>query len=177
MNRFSRGPIAADVQSNFMPLPIDAIAKQIERKQGQYDMNKAQLEATEDAVLSVKGFGAQDAENLKKIQQEYNAEIGQQVESVGGDYSQLGGIVDTTRRKLKTDLTQGRLAAINNNLAIYSKQKEQIDKLKASGTYGDRAEKLFARDVAEFKGSINEDGTFNTFSPRESVKQTQETRV
>ena len=69
MNRFSRGPIAADIQSNFIPLPIDAIARQIDRKQQQYDTTKAQLGAMEDAVLGVRGLDA-DAENLKNKQAE-----------------------------------------------------------------------------------------------------------
>ena len=170
MNRFSRGPIAADVQSNFVPLPIDAIARQIERKQNQYDLTKAQLDAEEQAVLGVKGM-SQDRDNLTKIQNQYSDEILKGVEEVGGDYSRLGGLVDLTARKLKKDLSSGHLAAIQSNYATAMKHKEDMDKWRLAGG-GDRGYNLALRSLSEFKGTKqNPDGTYTKINPYTPVKE------
>ena len=152
MNRFSRGPIAADVQSNFIPLPVDAISRQIDRKQGQYDTTKAHLGAMEDTVLGVRGLG-KDAETLKGIQSQYNDEILKGIEEVGGDYSRLGGLTDITARKLKKDLSTGHLAAIQSNYLAAQEHQDTLKKMRESGRIGDRGFEQGMRSISDFEGT------------------------
>lgn len=152
MNRFSRGPIAADVQSNFIPLPIDAIARQIDRKQQQYDTTKAQLGAIEDTVLGVRGLSP-DTETLKGIQNQYNEEILKGIEEVGGDYSRLGGLTDITARKLKKDLSSGHLAAIQSNYLAAQEHQDTLKKMRESGRIGDRGFEQGMRSISDFEGT------------------------
>ena len=153
MNRFSRGPIAADVQSNFIPLPIDAIARQIDRKQQQYDTTKAQLGAIEDAVLGVRGLDI-DSETLKTKQSEYNDSILKGIEEVGGDYSRLGGLTDIIARKLKKDLSTGHLATIQSNYLAAQEHIKTLNKLKETGIIGDRGYNKGMRSISDFAGTV-----------------------
>lgn len=152
MNRFSRGPIAADVQSNFIPLPIDAIARQIDRKQQQYDTTKAQLGAIEDTVLGVRGLSP-DTETLKGIQNQYNEEILKGIEEVGGDYSRLGGLTDITARKLKKDLSSGHLAAIQSNYLAAQEHQDTLKKMRESKRIGDRGYNMGLSSISDFEGT------------------------
>ena len=43
IDRFSTGPIQADVQSEFIPLPLDLINRQLEQRQQTYDVVKTAL--------------------------------------------------------------------------------------------------------------------------------------
>lgn len=171
MNRFSQGPIAADVQSNFVPLPVDAIARQIERKQNQYDLTKAQLDAEEQAVLGVKGM-SQDRDNLVKIQNQYSDEILKGIEEVGGDYSRLGGLTDVIGRKLRKDLTQGHLGSIQANYLATQGHIETLNKMRESGRIGDRGYNLGMKSISDFAGTVqNPDGSYSRADLYTPVKE------
>ena len=58
INRYSKGPLAADVQSEFIPLPIDVINSQLERRQNQYDKTKEFLNLAQETVYGVKATSA-----------------------------------------------------------------------------------------------------------------------
>ena len=88
INRFSRGPIAADVQSKFIPMPLDLIDRQIQRKQSQYDTAKQAIGASEEALYGVQGMSS-DREALADITKSYDEKIEAAIAEAGGDYSRL----------------------------------------------------------------------------------------
>jgi hypothetical protein len=151
INRFSQGPIAANIQSNFIPLPVDAIGRQIERKQNQYDTTKAYINSMQDEMLKIKALNP-DTETLKGIQRGYEENIRKELEGLNGDYSRAGGIAEQVARQLKTDYAQGQLGQINSNYLKAAEHMAKLDKLREAGL-GDRGYNLGLRSISDFQGT------------------------
>ena len=126
INRYSKGPIAADVQSNFIPLPIDLLDRQMQREQTKYDTAKSFIGSAQEAVYGVKGMSP-DSETLKQITSQYDDEIQKEIESVGGDYGKLKSYSDVLAKKVTKDIMSGHLGAINNN---FVKSQNRLKELK-----------------------------------------------
>lgn len=153
MNRFSSLGPDYNIQSNYIPLPLDLISKKLEQQQQKHDAIKASFGAMEEAVLGVQGLGV-DTETLKARQAEYNDEILKGIEEVGGDYYRLGALSDVMGKKLQKDLTVGQLAGIRSNYLAAQEHIKTLDKLKETGIIGDRGYNKGMRSISDFAGTV-----------------------
>jgi hypothetical protein len=167
INRYSRGPIAADVQGEFIPLPIDLIDRQLQRQQTQYDTAKSFIGSAQEAVYGVKGMSP-DSETLKQITSQYDEQIRKEVEKVGGDYGRLREFSDMLGQKVKKDIMSGHLGAIHNNFVKAQNRLEELNKLRNSGDIRESTYSKHLSEIQAFGGTV-EDGkggyTTMAFSP------------
>ena len=153
INRFSQGPIAADVQSSFIPLPIDLIDRQIQRKQSQYDTTKAFIGASKDTLYGIQGLSP-DQDILKSTVGQYESDIEKEVEKVGGDYSKLTGIADQFGSKLKKDIMSGHLGAIHNNFVKAQTHMQDLEDRRKKGDISEAGYNLGLESISAFGGTI-----------------------
>ena len=167
INRYSKGPIAADVQSNFIPLPIDLLDRQMQREQTKYDTAKSFIDSAQEAVYGVKGMSP-DSETLKQITSQYDEGIQKEIESVGGDYGKLKSYSDVLAKKVTKDVMSGHLGAINNNFVKAQNRVEELNKLRNSGDIRESTYNKHLSEIQAFGGTV-EDGkggyTSMTFTP------------
>lgn len=167
INRYSRGPIAADVQSNFIPLPIDLLDRQMQREQTKYDTAKSFIDSAQESVYGVKVMSP-DSETLKQITSQYDEQIQKEVERVGGDYGKLKPYAEQLGQKVKKDIMGGHLGAIHNNFVKAQNRLEELNKLRNSGDIRESTYNKHLSEIQAFGGTV-EDGnggyTTMSFSP------------
>lgn len=156
INRFSTGPVPADVRSTFVPLPIDIISQQVDRRQNAYDRAKATLEGTEDAVFGMKGLSS-DAETLKGITEGYSGRIDEAISGAGEDLSKLGAFSDTLAREVSRDMKTGHLGAIQNNYARAMKHMEDTTESFKKGNISKAGYNRAMSSISGF-GGTKDDG-------------------
>lgn len=167
INRYSRGPIAADVQSSFIPLPIDLLDRQMQREQTKYDAAKAFIGTAQEAVYDVKGVSP-DSETLKNITSQYDEQIQKEVERVGGDYGKLKSFADQLGQKVSKDIKSGHLGAIHNNFIKAQNRLDELNKLRNDKKIRESTYNKHLNEIQAFGGTI-EDGrggyTTMSFAP------------
>ncbi len=155
INRFSRGPIAADVRSSFMPLPVDLIGRQMERRQSAFDKAKASVDETQEAVYSVKGLAA-DRETLKKISSKYTDEAQKEIDKVGGDYSRLNAYSDRLAANLVREMRTGQLGQIQNNWAKAQNHMKELTDLRREGKISEAGYNRGLSSISGFGGTVDD---------------------
>ncbi|WP_428743154.1 hypothetical protein [Tenacibaculum sp.] len=156
INRFSRGPIAADVQSQFIPLPLDLIDRQIQRKQSAYDKAKATIGASQEAVYGVQGL-SQDVETLQGLSKDYESKIDKAISEAGDDYSKLTAFSDELATQVTRDMRSGHLGAIQNNFIKAQNHMEDLKKRYSDGDISKAGYELGLNSISSFGGTV-EDG-------------------
>lgn len=156
INRFSRGPIAADVQSDFIPLPVDVIDRQIQRRQSQYDLAKQTIDASQEAAYGVKGLSP-DQQSIKDITSAYDEDITSAIEKAGGDYSRLTTYSDLLAKKVNTDIKTGHLGAIQNNFIKAQNHMGTVSEELQKGNISQEGYDRAMASISGFGGTV-EDG-------------------
>jgi len=169
INRFSKGPKAAEVTSEFISLPIDFIAGAVRQKQSDYDRAKATLDTVEDSLLKVKGLSA-DSAALKGISAGYSQKIDKMIEDVGGDLSRLNTNADVMARELKSEMATGQLGQIQSNFATAQKSLSDASEAYGKGDISKASYTNIQRSVADFKGTVETDMGWNKFSATTAPK-------
>lgn len=168
IDRFSTGPIQADVQSEFIPLPLDLINRQLEQRQQTYDVVKTALGTTKDTLYGVKSL-SQDQEVVKSALGQYEQDIAKAIEEAGGDYSQLTAYTDALGEKVKRDIQSGQLGAIQNNYIQAIAHKEDIDKRYKEGKISKEGYNLGLSSISAFEGTKQIVGGYSKFSGYDPV--------
>ena len=168
IDRFSTGPIQADVQSEFIPLPLDLINKQLEQRQQTYDVVKTALGTTKDTLYGVKGL-SQDQEVIKSVLGQYEQDIAKTIEGSRGDYSQLTAYTDALGEKVKRDIQSGQLGAIQNNYIQAMSHKEDLDKRYKEGKISKEGYNLGLSSISAFEGTKEIEGGYSRFSGYDPV--------
>ena len=156
INRFSQGPIAADVQSKYIPMPLDLMARQLQLRQSQYDKAKQTIDASQEAVYGVKGL-SQDRDTLSTISKQYETEIDKAIEESGGDYSRLTAFSDQLGKKVSRDIKTGHLSAIHNNFVRAQNHMQELAKSKKEGKISEAGYNQGLNSISAFGGTV-EDG-------------------
>ena len=165
INRYSKGPLAADVQSEFIPLPIDVIDSQLERRQNQYDKTKEFLNLAQETVYGVKATSA-DQKYVTEYTQNLEGTIKEALDKTGGDYSRLNDFADALGNKIKKDIMTSKLGAIHNNFIKAQTATEELNKLRQAGQIREASYNRALESINSFKGTQEtEDGGFTTISP------------
>lgn len=165
INRYSKGPLAADVQSEFIPLPIDVINSQLERKQSQYDKTKDFLNLAQETVYGVKATSS-DQKYVTDYTQNLEGNIKEALDKTGGDYSRLNDFADTLGNKIKKDIMTSKLGAIHNNFIKAQTATEELNKLRQAGHIREASYNRALESINSFEGTQEtEDGGFTTISP------------
>ena len=165
INRYSRGPLAADVQSEFIPLPIDVIDAQLERKQNQYDKTKEFLNLTKETAYGVKATSS-DQQYVTDYIQDLEGTIKEALDKAGGDYSRLNDFADALGNKIKKDIMTSKLGAIHNNFIKAQTATEELNKLRQAGQIRESSYNRALQSINSFEGTQEtEDGGFTTISP------------
>lgn len=165
INRYSKGPLAADVQSEFIPLPIDVIDSQLERRQNQYDKTKEFLNLAQETVYGVKATSA-DQKYVTEYTQNLEGTIKEALDKTGGDYSRLNDFADTLGNKIKKDIMTSKLGAIHNNFIKAQTATEELNKLRQAGQIRESSYNRALESINSFEGTQEtEDGGFTTISP------------
>ena len=165
INRYSKGPLAADVQSEFIPLPIDVIDSQLERRQNQYDKTKEFLNLAQETVYGVKATSA-DQKYVTEYTQNLEGTIKEALDKTGGDYSRLNDFADALGNKIKKDIMTSKLGAIHNNFIKAQTATEELNKLRQAGHIREASYNRALESINSFKGTQEtEDGGFTTISP------------
>ena len=161
IDRFSRGPQAADVASEYIPMPVEFLAGKVQQKQQAFDMAEATLKEGEDLLYGVKGL-RQDEPRLREIQAKYSKDLDNALAENDGDYGQMIGYARSVGRDLKRNLTSGELSAISGN---YSKgmawQADLADRMKTSKI--SREQYQGALGSTNFAGTNYKAGAFESF--------------
>lgn len=168
IDRFSAGPIQADVQSEFIPLPLDLINKQLEQRQQTYDVVKTALGTTKDTLYGIKGL-SQDQEVVKSVLGQYEQDIAKTIEGSRGDYSQLTAYADSLGEKVKRDIQSGQLGAIQNNYIQAMSHKEDLDKRYKEGKISKEGYNLGLSSISAFEGTKETEGGYSRFSGYDPV--------
>lgn len=168
IDRFSTGPIQADVQSEFIPLPLDLINRQLEQRQQTYDVVKTALGTTKDTLYGIKGL-SQDQEVVKSVLGQYEQDIAKTIEGSRGDYSQLTAYADALGEKVKRDIQSGQLGAIQNNYIQAMAHKEDIDKRYKEGKISKEGYNLGLSSISAFEGTKQIVGGYSKFSGYDPV--------
>ena len=168
IDRFSTGPIQADVQSEFIPLPLDLINRQLEQRQQTYDVVKTALGTTKDTLYGIKGL-SQDQEVVKSVLGQYEQDIAKTIEGSRGDYSQLTAYADALGEKVKRDIQSGQLGAIQNNYIRAMAHKEDIDKRYKEGKISKEGYNLGLSSISAFEGTKQIVGGYSKFSGYDPV--------
>ena len=165
INRYSKGPLAADVQSEFIPLPIDVINSQLERRQNQYDKTKEFLNLAQETVYGVKATST-DQQYVTDYTQNLEGTIKEALDKTGGDYSRLNDLADTLGNKIKKDIMTSKLGAIHNNFIKAQTATEELNKLRQAGQIRESSYNRVLESINSFEGTQEtEDGGFTTISP------------
>lgn len=152
INRFSRGPIAADVQSEFVPLPLDLIDRQLDRRQGYFDEAKTTIGTAQETWHGVQGVPA-DTETLRNITSEYDQRILDQLNTVGGDYSQLNSFADELGMDLAKNIRSGYLGGIHRNFIIAQTEAEKLGKLRDENKISEASYNRRLSEIGNFVGT------------------------
>lgn len=168
IDRFSTGPIQADVQSEFIPLPLDLINRQLEQRQQTYDVVKTALGTTKDTLYGIKGL-SQDQEVVKSVLGQYEQDIAKTIEGSRGDYSQLTAYADALGEKVKRDIQFGQLGAIQNNYIQAMSHKEDLDKRYKEGKISKEGYNLGLSSISAFEGTKETEGGYSRFSGYDPV--------
>jgi len=156
INRFSRGPIAADVQSEFIPLPLDVIDRQLERKQNSYDKTKDFLNIAKETVYGVKATSS-DQEYLSNEVAGYEDAIDDAITGAGGDFSRLGSMADSLGNKIKKDIMTGKMGAVHNNFVKAQTQLGELSKLRTEGKIRESTYNRNVENISSFSGTEETD--------------------
>ena len=142
----------ADVQSEFIPMPVDLIGNQIQQRQQSYDVTKQFINKAKDTVYGTEALEV-DEEALGDIVSSYDEEISNKVQSVGGDYSQLRGFTDALGSKIKKDIQQGQLGAINKNYKKAQSHLKELNELKKDGKIREAGYNKGLASIQAFEGT------------------------
>lgn len=132
-NRFSR-PAFADtqIQSSFVPMPLDFLQSQIDRKQKTFDQREAEVLATRDHWSKMQSLSA-DQEIMDQYTEKYDTYLKDNLKKVGGDYSKLSTGV---AQMMQSDMQTGQVGAISRNFQkaqkVMTEAKDLYDKDKMS---------------------------------------------
>lgn len=162
INRFSRGPIAADIQSTFMPMPLDLIDRQLDRRQQSYDTTKQSLSESQEAYHGVKAHSA-DYDTLQGIVGQYDDSISQAVDQAGGDYSKLGSVADSIGREVAKQIQSGHLGAIHGAYMSAQETLKSADERRMKGDLRESSYRRILDSIQAYGGTVeNENGSYST---------------
>lgn len=161
INRFSQGPIEADVRSTYIPLPIDVINQQGELRQSQYDTTKAFIDATQEAYYGAKAMSP-DVGTLKEITSKYDEDIKKAISDVGGDIGRLKNFASELGAKVKKDMMSGYMGAIHNN---YVKAQNHMKEVLDNKDYSQEGKNRALASISAFTGTT-EDGKGGYTTPQ-----------
>ena len=161
INRFSQGPIEADVRSTYIPLPIDVINQQGELRQSQYDTTKAFIDATQEAYYGAKAMSP-DVNTLKEITSKYDEDINKAISDVGGDIGRLKSFSSELGTKIKKDIMSGYIGAIHNN---YVKAQNHMKEVLDNKDYSQEGKNRALASISAFTGTT-EDGKGGYTTPQ-----------
>lgn len=161
INRFSQGPIEADVRSTYIPLPIDVINQQGELRQSQYDTTKAFIDATQEAYYGAKAMSP-DVDTLKGITSKYDEDINKAISDVGGDIGKLKSFSSELGTKVKKDIMSGYVGAIHNN---YVKAQNHMKEVLDNKDYSQEGKNRALASISAFTGTT-EDGKGGYTAPQ-----------
>ena len=161
INRFSQGPIEADVRSTYIPLPIDVINQQGELRQSQYDTTKAFIDATQEAYYGAKAMSP-DVDTLKGITSKYDEDINKAISDVGGDIGRLKSFSSELGTKVKKDIMSGYVGAIHNN---YVKAQNHMKEVLDNKDYSQEGKNRALASISAFTGTT-EDGKGGYTTPQ-----------
>lgn len=162
-NRYTRGPIAATVQSQFVPLPLEYMEKFLQRRQNKYDVSKAITDKVETELGKFKFLG-QDTPQGRAHLQEYRNKINQMVEDVGYDYSQLNAKTDQLKKEFTADVTGGYLGATTASYQNYAANVADIDKMVMKGDMTkERADWRKSQLLSNFAGTAQDETGWHSY--------------
>lgn len=162
INRFSRGPIAADIQSTFMPMPLDLIDRQLDRRQQSYDTTKQSLSESQESYHGVKAHSA-DYDTLQGIVGQYDDSISQAVDQAGGDYSKLGSVADSIGREVAKQIQSGHLGAIHGAYMSAQETLKSADERRMKGDLRESSYNRILDSIQAYGGTVeNENGSYST---------------
>ena len=156
-------PIAANPMSEFSGLPLDFIAKSLERRQQKYDIAKADLAAQEESLLGLK-FLPGDRERHMEIQGEYDARLDKIVEDAGGDYSMIQGSLDRYKRDLSREMKFGELGAQGSAYTAAMTQSKKLSDMLTEGKISEWGMSKFNAGLQSHKTNRTDAGGWTTFS-------------
>lgn len=168
INRFYKAP-GYKFQSQYVPLPLEYMQKQLEGKQKQLDTARAGRDAMEEKLLAVDAL-EQDTSGRNTAIDAYE----QEAQSIIDDYKDtpaaLAGKMGDLRKRINKDMTRGELGAIQRSHAARSEYVKDLDKRLKEGKLleSDYRRLVAASDKSYAKGIGQADdlGNYNVYSGR-----------
>jgi len=155
-------PVAANPQSTFAALPLQYISQSLDRRQAQYEQNKAQVEAQRDEFLSTRAV-AGDVERQQALISEWDTKLDDMIEAADGDYSRIRGGIDRMTRDIKQEKAYGELGAIDRNFKGAVKDRENLDKLYQAGKISEAGYNKGLSAMQNFKTTLGDNQQWSTY--------------
>ena len=166
VNRFEMPGIAQqrnNYVSQYVPLPLEEIAGAVRGKQKEQDDNKAQQAKLLEDITKIKAR-KEDMGRLGEYNTMLDRELGALSDKVYGDTTDTSWKPQflKLKNKVASDMSGGKLHAIQNNYDVYQKYQEARSKEKDYQEYRDRG----YWDITEgnYKGAYDEKGGLNISS-------------
>lgn len=164
ISRFNN-PARYNPIQTYVPLPIDDLRYSLQLKQHNYDLNKQEEMSFLDSLHKVRAR-EEDTPALQMINQAYESELNNIVESVNKDYgsSDWKNRFSRVKNHLGSNMSSGDLSAIHQNYNNFQDwNKKVLDEKDNYNPYLDRA---YTKIAPGFYGGYRKpDGSFNIASP------------
>ena len=151
--------------SQHVPMPFKEIMHFKERRTQAYNQNQAMADAVEN-MANVQALAKDKALRNERVA-EYEDEMMSKLRESKGDYSLMSGDIRNMARRLKTELSRGRLGQISNNLASAQAYQKELDEMYSNDSISlDQYNTLSAMSMDAYEGVQNDPmaDSYNTFS-------------
>lgn len=151
------------VIDTYVPLPYNEIMQNLAMKEHTYAQSKQQEEDNLDHFLKVQSLD-RDKPLRSQILGNYQKEMSDAYDKVKGDYGQLGEFGTSQAKKIKSDLTYGRLGAIHGNALTRAAHEKEINENK--DLIQSQKEGLLRMDYDNYQGvqsDVLPDGKYNRY--------------
>jgi hypothetical protein len=152
------------VINTYVKLPYEDIMQNLAMKEHTYAQSKQQEEDNSDNFLKVQAL-EKDKALRQQILDGYRKDMSDAYDKVKGDYGQLGEFGTSQAKKIKSDLTYGRLGAIHGNYLLRSAHQKEIEDNK--DMIQGQKEGLLKMDYDNYKGvqsDVLPDGKYNRYN-------------
>lgn len=152
------------VINTYVKLPYEEIMQNLAMKEHNYAQSKQQEQDNEDNFLKVHAL-QKDQGLRKNILDNYRQEMSNAYDKVKGDYGQLGEFGTSQAKKIKADLTYGRLGAIHGNYLARAAHQKEIEDNK--DLIQSQKEGLLKMDMDNYRGvqaDVPTGGNYNKYN-------------
>ena len=161
-------------KSNYIPAPIDELAVLGKTLDDKYSANKALYD--EDNLLHVDAKD-QDIPERNKILGGYTDQLAQTVKDNNGAYEKIGPQVSMITNRIHKDMTMGRLAAMQGNVASTSAYYKEVDDAVTKGNISpETGSKLKAEAEHNYQG-IGDGGANGVYNRYSGILPTKEVNI